>query len=66
MIDTRAELDEQMARTIEYLIEQGPYTEESLLRKGEVQFYEILARVQKKQKERLEAQKANLNDMKKR
>lgn len=55
-----------MAQTIEYLIEQGPYTEESLLRKGEVQFYEILARVQRKQKERLEAQKANLNDMKKR
>lgn len=64
MIDTRAEIAEQIALTIEYLIEQGPYTEESLLRKGEIQFYEILARVQKKQQDRLEAQKANLKDLK--
>lgn len=56
---------DQMHQTIEYLIEQGPYTEESLMRKGEVQFYEILARVQKKQADKLEAQKERLKEMKK-
>lgn len=54
-----------MAQTVEYLVEQGPYTEDSLLRKGEIQFYEILARVQERQRVKIEAQKANLKDMKK-
>lgn len=64
-MDARVEIMEQMHQTLEYLIEQGPYTEDSLLRKGEIQFFEILARAQKKQAEKVEAQKERLKEMKK-
>lgn len=47
-------------------MENSPYTEDSLMRKGEIEFYAILARTQARQRERVEAQERHIENMKNR